>query len=383
MKSASPRGSIISLFIVICLLLLIGIVMVFDASVVSSVNTFGGKYHFLLLQASWVFVGIMGMLLSMKLDPSFLKKISFFLLFFSIICLVLVLLPTVFSPEIYGARRWLFLNPAPLPLLPFIGRLGFQPSELSKLSLVLYSAFWLPGKEKLSEILTYLGLVFLICGLVVIQPDFGTSLVIASIGLGMFFILKEDLRVFLSILPIVVLIALGFILISPYRRARLETYLRPDAANELTTGYHVNQIMIAVGSGGFFGLGPGESRQKYSYLPEVTTDSIFAILCEEFGFVGGLFVILLFIFIIYKLLRGIETGEKFSDKAIITGAALWISAQTILNLSAMAGVVPLTGVPLPLISYGGSSLVLTMFGLGAALRALASPGREKYVGRKS
>lgn len=131
----------------------------------------------------------------------------------------------------------------------------------------------------------------------------------------------------------------------------------------------------------FLGSVPGESRQKYSYLPEVTTDSIFAILCEEFGFVGGFFVIILFVFLIYKLLKGVETGEKFSDKAIISGVALWISAQTVLNLSAMSGVVPLTGVPLPLISYGGSSLVLTMFALGSAIRAISSSTREKYVGR--
>jgi len=343
---------------------------------VTSVNTFGGKYHSLLLQAAWVLVGIIGMLISLKLDQVFLKKISFFLLFFSIICLFLVILPTPFSPKIYGARRWLFLNPPPLPLLPFIGRLGFQPSELVKLSLIFYAAFWLPGREKLSEIITYLGLVFLICGLVIIQPDFGTSLVIASIGFGMFFILKEDLRLFFAVIPFIFLIALGFILISPYRKSRLETYLNPEEADALTTGYHVNQIMIAVGSGGIFGLGPGESRQKYSYLPEVTTDSIFAILCEEFGFVGGFFVVFLFVFIIFRLLKGVLAGEKFSDKAIISGVALWISAQTILNLSAMMGVVPLTGVPLPLISYGGSSLVLTMFALGAAIRALSAP---KYV----
>lgn len=262
MNPAPSRNLVVSIFVAVFFLLLVGIVMVFDASIVTSLSTFGGKYHFLLLQSSWVVVGIVGMLFSIKLNPIFLKKISFFLLIFSIICLILVLLPTPFSPKIYGARRWLFLNPAPLPLLPFIGRFGFQPSELVKLTLIYYSAFWLSGKEKLSEIISYLGIVFLICGLVVIQPDFGTSLVIASIGLGMFFLLKEDLRVFFFAIPIIILIALGFIFFSPYRRARLETYLRPEAANELTTGYHVNQIMIAVGSGGFFGLGPGRISSK-------------------------------------------------------------------------------------------------------------------------
>lgn len=358
----------LGLIIAIFALLVIGVLMVFDASVVYSYTTFGEKYRFLLLQGGWVVAGLLGMRFFFKLDKKLLQKISLPVFLLTIILLIFVLLPTPFSPRLYGARRWFYFNPSPMPLLPIVGRLGFQPAELAKLSLLIYLGFFLKGKESLSKTASFLLVLIITCLLVLVEPDFGTMLIIGGIGIGTYFLTKSRLLELFLILPVVLLLGFLFIWLSPYRKERLLTFFSPKAADPLSSGYHTRQIMIALGSGGLLGTGPGQSIQKYNYLPEVSSDSIFAVLTEEFGFIGASITILLFLYVIYRLFMIVKRARDFSDQAIAGGIACWFSLQTLLNLSAMVGVVPLTGVPLPLISYGGSALVFLMSGLGLALK---------------
>lgn len=367
----------LGLMISIFALLLIGVLMVFDASVVYSYTTFGEKYRFLLLQGGWVIAGLLGMRFFFRLDNKILHKISLPMFLLSIVFLILVLLPIPFSLKLYGARRWFYFNPSPMPLLPLVGRLGFQPAELTKLSLLIYLGFFLKGKESLSKTVSFLLVVIVTCLLVLVEPDFGTMLIVGGIGIGTYFLTKSRLKELFLILPVILLLGFLFIWLSPYRKERLLTFFSPKAADPLSAGYHTRQIMIALGSGGLLGVGPGQSIQKYNYLPEVSSDSIFAVLTEEFGFIGASITILLFLYVIYRLFMIVKRARDFSDRAIAAGIACWFSLQTLLNLSSMVGVAPLTGVPLPLISYGGSALVFLMSGLGLALKISSESGGDR------
>ena len=170
-------------------------------------------------------------------------------------------------------------------------------------------------------------------------------------------------------LPVIGIIVSVYIFSAEYRKARIIALIKPDSVDSTGLGYQIKQIMIALGSGGFFGLGLGQSRQKYSYLPEVTADSIFAIIGEEFGFIGTTLILALFVSIIW---RGLLLAERCKDKfntLLITGVTMWIAVKTLINLGAMVRILPITGIPLPLISYGGSSTVFIMWGLGLLLNA--------------
>lgn len=355
------------LLIGVVLLLVFGVIMVYDASVVYAQGVFGGKYHFLLKQLGWVVGGIGAAFLVYKVGYRRLSKLSFAFFTVSILLLFLTVLPRFlpqslntaffdkFIPEINGARRWLMV-----PGIP-----NLQPSELAKFSFILYLSTWLAGKER--KISSFLFLLAVLCGLVLLQPDFGTMVILAAIGLCIYFVSGAKL---LKLVPFGVVIgALGifFIVSSPYRMKRLQTYLNPSAADPLSGGYHIQQILIAVGSGGPFGLGFGQSRQKYEYLPEVSTDSIFAVVGEELGFVGALVVVAAFGFLIYKSFSVARSAPDDLGKLMATGVSSWLAVQSLVNLAAMTALLPLTGIPLPLISYGGSSMVFMMLAIGLLL----------------
>jgi len=193
-------------------------------------------------------------------------------------------------------------------------------------------------------------------------------MLITATGVLVYFISGAPFIYFLAGVPAIIATALGFIFSSPYRKQRLLTFLNPDLSDPLSVGYHAQQIAIALGSGGLTGIGLGQSRQKYGYLPEVTADSIFAIIGEELGLVGALLLVALFVFIIY---RGFSIAKRQKDKytnLLAAGITSIFMFQVFLNLSAMVRLVPLTGVPLPLVSYGGSSMIFTLAGLGILLK---------------
>jgi len=351
-------------------LLAFGVLMVYDSSVVYSFGLFGGQYHFLLLQLAWVAIGLAAALFFFILDYHKLKKISFPFFLLTLFLLALVLLPTPFSDLTAGARRW-FSLPSDFPLL---GRVNFQPSEFSKLTLVLYLASLFSGKISVAAsalkskagFLSFFIPTSLVVGLILAEPDFGTGIVVATLGLSTFFLAGGAILKILLFVPVAIAAGFALAITAPYRLARFLTFLNPTA-DPLGAGYQINQALIALGSGGLFGLGIGESRQKYGYIPGVSTDAVFAVVGEEFGFIGTLLILSLFAFIIY---RGFEISRRASDdfgKILAGGITSWFGLQTLVNLSAITGLFPLTGIPLPLISYGGSSLVVLLVGFGILL----------------
>lgn len=341
-----------SFLAVTALLVIFGLLLVYDASIVYSLNTFGSKYHFIFKQLLLTGLGIVGFLFASKVNLEFLKKFSFLFLVLSVVFLLAVLIPGIGSKYL-GARRWINL-----------GFTSFQPSELAKLSFIIYFSFWAKKIRQNSNWLLFVGILGLLVGLVLLEPDFGTSLVLGAVGAFMYFISGAPLKHFAVLGPLVIVVGFAFILISPYRRERLLTFIKPHQAETLQEGYHTNQALIAIGSGGAFGVGPGKSRQKYSYLPEVTTDSIFAILCEELGFVGAMFYLSLLGSLTYFGFKIAQKAGKEEYKLLAAGTTFWVTIQSMLNLAAISGLVPLTGVPLPLISYGGSAIIFLLVGLG-------------------
>jgi len=269
----------------------------------------------------------------------------------TLLSLVLVLIPSL-GTQIMGARRWLA-----------IGGFGFQPAELIKLTFVLYLAALLSKKKQLWPFLLLLGMILL---LIMLEPDLGTAVVVTATGMVVYFASGGPIWQMGLISLTGLLAGVGLIFSSSYRKERLLTFLNPTR-DPLGASYHIRQILIALGSGGLFGVGLGQSRQKYEYLPATTTDSIFAVIAEEVGFIGGSLVILAFLVLIWRGMKiAREAPDEFSS-LLATGITAWIGLQALVNLAAMVALVPLTGVPLPFISYGGSSLVIALVGVGILL----------------
>lgn len=348
---------------IVLVLLSFGVLMVYDSSVVTATNVFGGKYYFLLLQLFWSVLGLLAFFFFSFFDYRKLASLSKPLLILSLIFLVMVILPTPFTQAIYGAKRWFYINPDPLPALPFFGRLGFQPAEMAKFSLVVFLSGLLSTRPK--NYITVFGIVMvLLLALVGKQPDFGTAIVLGGISLSIFFTAGESITYFIVGLPALLVMSLFYILVSPYRRERLLTFLHPSDDKALTSGYQISQVLIALGSGGISGLGIGQSRQKYGFIPEVQTDSIFAIVGEEFGLIGAAFLVFLFLFVVW---RGFKIAAACSDtlgRNLVVGFTSWFALQVLVNLASMTHLIPLTGIPLPLISYGGSAAIFMLSGLG-------------------
>jgi cell division protein FtsW len=335
------------------LLSLFGLLMVFEASSVSALRELDNKYYFLKNQAVWLGIGIILMGISSRIDYRKYYTLAVPLLIFILIALIMVFLPGI-GLKISGAHRWVNL-----------GLFSFQPTELAKLVLVIYLSAWFTYKEK-NRLLPFIILIGLVLGLIVLEPDLGTAVIIGSIAIVLYFLSGAPLRQFLFLIPTGLLAALGLALASPYRYRRLTTFINPGE-DPLGASYHVRQMLLALGSGGLIGTGIGKSRQKFSYLPEATTDSIFAIIGEEFGFIGASIVLILFMIIIYRGFRIAGSASTRFGKLLAGGIVSWFSIQTIINLGATAALLPLTGVPLLLISYGGSSLIVTFYSIGILL----------------
>src|SRR3989344_1757292 len=276
----------------ILIILFFGFLMVYDASVFYADQNFGLKYHFLILQLGWIFIGLTVAFIVSIIDLSFFKDKANFFFIASVALLIFVLLPPKFGPEIYGARRWFFLNPSPLPKLPFLGIVGFQPSELVKLTGIIFGAAFFSSakfqKDNLAKISrNFIFIIVFTAVLIAEEPDFTTAFITTVILLSIAYYAYAPIKTFLIWVVPIFIAAAVYAVSSSYRMERIQTLFKPEDIDKLGTGHHIRQIMIALGSGGFLGLGFGNSRQKYAYLPEVIGDSIFAVIGEELGFVGA------------------------------------------------------------------------------------------------
>lgn len=383
------------LLVVILVLSFLGVILVYDASVVRAAGVFGGKYYFLIFQSVWVSLGLIILFFTSRFDLGFLEVLSTKLLVLSLVLLSLTIitrfLPSgpraffeIFIPNINASHRWIYLNYKPLPALPLVGRLGFQPSELAKIGLVLFLSFALAGKKRGPLALKSLLMVGLASFLILLQPDFGTAFIVSFTGIAVYLASGAPLKRIIFLLLVAGALGVFFVLTSNYRRERFLSYLnlRPSRQETLSSKYQINQVLIALGSGGFFGLGLGQSRQKYDYIPEVNTDSIFSVWGEETGWVGSLFLILLFCLLVYKGFLIATRASQLEGALLAVGVTSFIGLQAVINLAGMTHLLPLTGVPLPLLSYGGSSLLAVMFSLGILLNVSRDRnGRSEMYGR--
>lgn len=339
------------LFFIIFLLLTLGLIAVADASAPQALNLFNDKYYFVKQQLLWGGIGVISLLVASRLNYTFWEKIATPLFWISVLVLILVLIPGL-GTKFLGARRWLFL-----------GNLSFQPSELTKLTLAIYLAK-LSTKEK--HLMAFVIPMAAVAGLIMLQPDLGTTIVTVGIALSQIFYSGINLFHFAGIGVLGGVTGVLYILSSSYRRARFLTFLN-QSQDPLGRDYHIRQILLALGSGGILGAGLGQSRQKYLFLPEAATDSIFAIIAEEVGFIGSIILISIFAAFVFRAFKiAQEAPDKFSQ-TLALGITTWIGGQAFLNIASMVALTPLTGIPLPFFSYGGNSLVMILLACGILL----------------
>lgn len=334
------------------ILLGFGLIMIYSASVAEGARDFGNKWHFVSLQLKWSLAGLLIAMVLSRLHSSVWVKLAPVIAALGILLLFLVAIPGI-GTKVLGARRWL--------VLPGI---TLQPAELIKLVEVIYLSSWL-GSRRVT--LSQFGFfAALLGGLVMLEPDMGTTIVVIMLALTMYFLNGYPLKHFLILGLSGLLIGSLFIIAEPYRLARVKTFLDPTNDPQ-GSSYHIRQVILALGSGGISGVGIGRSRQKYEYLPEATTDSIFAVAAEELGFLGGCVLILAFLYFLSLIFKvGAESKDHFNS-SLASGIGAWIGIQVVLNLAAMVAFTPLTGIPLPLVSYGGSALITMLCGIGIVL----------------
>jgi len=341
---------------------LVGAVMVFSASAVTARDQYGSGYHFLLRQLLWLALGLGGMMLVMNLDYRKLRRPE--VIFTALFTALATLAGVFFLDKSHATHRWIRLGPASL-----------QPSELAKLAVIFYLAWFLELRRRPESfgindwkhtILPALGPVLLLIGLVVMEPDLGTAVEIFIIAVAMLYVAGLDGKYIfgagLVSLPVVYLLIVHV----SYRYERVVAFLNP-LADPQGRGFQLLQSLIAVGSGGFTGVGLMESKQKLFYLPEAHTDFIFAVLCEELGFIGGALVLALFAMYGWRGMRSaFQATDEFGRLAAL-GITVMVLSQALINLGVVLGMMPTKGIPLPFISYGGSSLLVMLLATGVLL----------------
>lgn len=343
----------------IAVLLLFGLVMLSSAGAVLGFQRYGDSNYFLKKQAISIGIGLVVAFITYSIDYRFWKKWSFVLFIMTIILLVVVFLPGIGS-YFFGARRWINL-----------GVTLFQPSELAKLTIILYLSAWFEQREHILSdarkgLLPYLITLGGVAGLVMLEPDLGTTMVIVLVSIVLFFSAGGAPRHILALAGVGLGMLALIIKIAPYRAQRFTVFLNPDLDPQ-GIGYHINQAWIALGSGGWFGLGLGHSRQKFNYLPEPAGDSIFAITAEELGFIPSALFVAAWVAFMY---RGLSIARQTTDqfgKLVATGIVTWFGLQALMNMAALTGLLPLTGIPLPFMSNGGSAMIVNLAAVGILL----------------
>lgn len=358
------------LLVIIIAMTLFGIVMIYSASVVVARNIFDDGALFIKKQAFAAFVGIITLIIASSIDYRTWQKYAGGMLIVTFVLLVSVFFLS--KGEINGAHRWIS-----------IAGQSFQPSELAKLTLIIYLSGWLTQrKDEMHSItqtfLPFLAIMAVVSFLMLKEPDFGTLAIMLAASAAVYFTAGMDWKQIILGVLVAIVAFTGIAMSSEYRRARVMTFLRPheDTSN---ASYHVYNIGVAVGSGGAWGLGFGESRQKRGFLPEPQTDSIFAVISEELGSLRSVLVILAFAVLAWRGLRIASLVEDRFGQLMATGITVWFIFQAFMNLGAMLQVIPLVGVPLPFISYGGTNLVISMLAVGILLNISKHTAEWRYT----
>jgi cell division protein FtsW len=346
----------------ILVLLVVGLNMVYSASYVIAHNdpSFGSDSFFVVQQGERAAAGLVLLLVFQSVDYHVLRRASVPLLAIVVVLLVAVL-ATHLSHSAYGAQRWIKLGPLP----------PVEPSEVAKLGLILYYADWLSKRRETirdfaTGTLPFGIMTSGICALVILQPDLGTTVIMATIAVGLYFVAGADIRHLMfglaASLAAFVLIVIG----AGYRSQRIAAFF--DASSDpLGIGWNITQAQIALGSGGLFGLGLGASRQKFYYLPNAHTDAIFAVIGEELGYVGTVIVVVLFVVLAIRGCRIAMQAPDAYGSLLATGITFSIVAQAFINIGVITATIPFTGVPLPFVSFGGSSLMVSLLSIGILL----------------
>lgn len=348
------------LFIITAILFVGGLLILFSSSVVLSQKNFGTIHYYTLRQLLYGgFTGIIGFLVTQMIPYRVWRTLALPLMVFSFIFLALLFVPEL-GYTAGGARRWLTFGP-----------ISFQPSEILKFSFIVYLASWLDARRRetasIAQGMIPFALMLAIVGMfLVMQPDIGTLGIVVASALLLYFLGGGKMS------QIAILCLLGGVLfyflaqLAPYRWNRILVFLNPSL-DPRGIGYQIGQAFIAIGSGGFFGKGFGQSLQKYNYLPEATSDSIFAVFAEEMGFFGVCILIAVFCFFLW---RGLVIAKRAPDvfgKLLAAGITLGITAQAFINMAAISGLLPLTGIPLPFVSHGNTSLAVTLTSIGVLM----------------
>jgi cell division protein FtsW len=353
------------LFGVTVVLCLLGAVMIFSASAVTAEKEYTHSYYFLVRQAAWLVLGLLGMFALMRTDYRRLREPA---VVYTTVCVVLLLLVgTFFLDKSHATHRWIRYGP-----------MGIQPSELAKLAVILYLAWFLDQKRRskaamefskqdfLQTILPAAGPMLVYVCLILLQPDLGTAVDIVLVATAILFAAgmswKWIAAGFAASLP-----ALYFLIFHvSYRQARMTAFLDPDSDPQ-GAGFQLMQSLIAVGSGGFTGVGLMESKQKLFYLPEAHTDFIYAVICEELGYIGAIVVIALFLAYGWRGLRAAFAAPDGFGRLLALGITALVLSQALINFAVVLGMVPTKGIPLPFVSYGGSSLLVMLLATGVLL----------------
>ncbi len=346
-----------SLVVIILMMLAFGLVMVFSASSASAHYNQGDATYFFKRQLLWVVLGLMSMYMVSRLPYKVFKRYANLIYVFSVVLLVLVFFV---GTETNGAKRWLG-----------IGGASFQPSEVAKFSIVLYLAKAI--SEKSSSVLKFkegfvkymVVIVFTAC-LVLLEPHMSGAMIIALAGCAVLFVAGFKWQYFVLMASCAIPASVALAVLSPYRFKRITSFLNPFE-DKLGASYQIVQSLYAIGSGGLFGLGLGQSRQKFLYIPEPHTDFIYSIICEELGFAGAVLVILLFAVLIWKCILIARKAPDTFSALTVAGITAQIALQMIMNIAVVTSTMPVTGISLPFFSYGGTSLLFLLTEMGVVL----------------
>jgi cell division protein FtsW len=347
------------LLVDVALLCVLGLVMVGTASSVVSIATYGSPWSILIREAMWMAIGIVVLGLAVRVDYRTLRRFSPLVLLVTFGLLFVVLVPGL-GVHAQGSSRWVGF-----------GQLRLQPSELMKLALTLFAADFIA--RRLDEDATdrrIIGPLILVtgfaCVLILAQPDMGTAMVLGCIALALLFVSGVRLGPVMKVMAALVALALIVAVASPYRRARLLSFMDPSAHSS-GSGYQVMQSLIGLGSGHLFGAGLGAGQAQWGFLPNAHTDFIFSVIGEELGIAGALLVLLLLGGFMWLGIRAAMQAPDRFGALLALGLVAWVAAETLINIGAVVGVLPVTGIPLPFISFGGSSLVITMAAAGVLI----------------
>jgi cell division protein FtsW len=348
-----------------------GAIMIFDASVYIAHTNFGDQFYFLKSQVIWLLIGTLVSLPFYFIDYKKILKLSVPAMGVIIAALFLVL---IIGEDINGAKRWFQIGSLP----------AIQPAEFAKIVIIIYLSRWLAKyehtykdmKDFFKSFASFGVILGIIAVLILIEPDLGTTMIICLTAFAMFFISgKDKIHTWGSVSILIIGIPLAALagILEPYRFNRIKTFLnlilKGEVSDPLDTGYQMQQILIGIGSGGFWGKGFGQSRQRFGYLVENTafTDSISAVILEEFGLIGGIIIIILWLIFLWKGFNIADRVEDHEGKYLATGITIWLVLQTFLNIAANVGIIPLTGIPLPFLTYGGSNTFVTLIGIALLL----------------